>query len=247
MSDNVLVGHQWNPLAPYGFTHSFWNINTEIVISTSVILLIIIVLSLASSYALRKNENGVASFMVLSYVRLFKNMLEETMNASPLKYLSFIASLFTFIALCNTISLIPWLEEPTRDINTTIALGTISFMYVQIEAVRVGGIVEYLKDYLHPFFLMLPLNVIGKVTSIISLSFRLFGNIFGGYIILSLYNEMLSQSIFLQTLGLASGINLGLAAIFSVFEGLMQAFVFSMLSLTYLSMEVSADEDEDDL
>jgi F-type H+-transporting ATPase subunit a len=243
-SDNILSGHQWNPFEQYGYTHSFWNINTETVISTSVILLFIILISIACSRAL-KNEKSTVSFGIISYVRLFQGMLQETMNEAPLNYLSFIASLFTFIAFCNTISIIPWFEEPTKDVNTTLALGVISFTYIQIAAVSVVGWKEYLKEYLHPFFLMFPLNVIGKLTSIISLSFRLFGNIFGGFIILHLYNELLSKSVFLQMAGLASGMNIALLFVFAVFEGLMQAFVFAMLSLTYLSMEVTAEEDED--
>ena len=236
----MLSGHQWNPLEGFGCTHCFWNINTETLISTSVILLFIIIISVASSYALKK-ENSIGSFAIISYVRLFQAMLLETMNVAPLNYLSFIASLFTFIALCNTISIIPWFEEPTKDINTTLALGLISFTYVQVISISVGGWVKYLKEFLHPFFLMLPLNIIGKFTSIISLSFRLFGNIFGGYVILLLYNQMLSGSVFLQTVGLISGINFALMFIFSIFEGLMQAFVFAMLTMTYLSLEISEE------
>ena len=242
-SDNVLTGHQWNPLEHLGYTHSFWNINTEIVFSTTVILCMIIVISIACSFALKK-QNSMVAFGILSYVRLFKGMLQETMNAAPLNYLSFVASLFTFIAFCNTISIVPWLEEPTRDVNTTLALGLFSFVYVQTASIRVNGIKDYLKDYLEPFFLMLPLNIIGEVTSIISLSFRLFGNIFGGYIIVSLYKGLLSNSVFLEAAGLLSGLNIGLLFVFSIFEGLMQAFVFAMLSLTYLSMAVSDEDDE---
>lgn len=243
-SDTILTGHQWTPFEQFGYTHSFWTINADTIISTSIILLFIILISIACSYAL-KNEKSTVSFGIISYVRLFQGMLQETMNAAPLNYLSFIATLFTFIAFCNTISIIPWLEEPTKDVNTTLALGIISFTYIQIASISVGGLKAYIQEYCHPFFLMLPLNVIGKLTSIISLSFRLFGNIFGGFIILHLYNELLSKSVFLQMAGLASGMNIALLFVFAVFEGLMQAFVFAMLSLTYLSMEITAEEDED--
>ena len=241
-SSNIFSGHQWSPFEAAGFTHPFWTINTETVASTGVVLAIVIIISIAASYAL-KNEHSVASFTILSYIRLFQNMMIETMNSAPLPYLSFIASLFTFIALCNTISIIPWLEEPTKDINTTLALGLISFFYVQGAGIRVAGWKAYIQDYFHPFFLMFPLNVIGKLTSIISLSFRLFGNIFGGYVIISLYNQMVSQSFLLQSLSLISGTNIALLCIFNVFEGLMQAFVFSMLTLTYLSMQIIPEEE----
>jgi F-type H+-transporting ATPase subunit a len=243
-SSNIFSGHQWNPFISWGYTDSFWYFNTETIASTAVVLLLIVLMSFLSSRAL-KNETSVASFAIVSYVRLFQGMMIETMNSAPLPYLSFIASLFTFIALCNTISIIPWLEEPTKDINTTVALGLISFFYVQIAGIIVTGWKAYLQDYLHPFFLMLPLNIIGKLTSIISLSFRLFGNIFGGYVIISLYNQMVAQSFLLQSLSLLSGVQIALLCVFNVFEGLMQAFVFAMLTLTYLSMQIVAEEESE--
>src|SRR6185436_19701385 len=103
---------------------------------------------------------------------------------------------------CNTAPLIPWLEEPTRDLNTALALGIISFLYVQLVAVQTRGIFFYIKDFFQPFFIMLPLNVIGKLSSIVSISFRLFGNIFGGAIITKLYFTFISGSIILETMGL---------------------------------------------
>jgi len=242
-SDHILNGHQWKPFAQFGYVDSFWNINIDTIISTLVVLLFIIIISLIFSRML-KNETSTISFGILSYVRLFQGMLQETMNAAPLPYLSFIGSLFTFIAFCNIISIIPWLEEPTKDVNTTLALGIISFMYVQVASIRVGGWKSYIETYFHPFFLMLPLNIVGKLSSIVSLSFRLFGNIFGGCIILHLYNQLLSQSAILQTAGLFSGANVAMLFIFTIFDGLMQAFVFAMLALTYLSMEITPEEDD---
>jgi F-type H+-transporting ATPase subunit a len=83
---------------------------------------------------------------------------------------------------------------------------------------------------------MLPLNVIGKLSSIISISFRLFGNIFGGAIITKLYFGAIGGSIILELLGLLSGLNFLIVAFFTLFEGLLQAFVFAMLTLTYLAL-----------
>ena len=94
-----------------------------------------------------------------------------------------------------------------------------------------------------PFFVMFPLNVVGTLTLIISLSFRLFGNIFGGFIISSLYTKMISGSVLLQILALITGCNIAIMIIFGVFEGIIQAFVFSMLTLTYLSIEIISDDE----
>ena len=239
---NVLTGPQAQPFAQYGLTHSFWTINTETLISTVVVTCIIILFCFFARHALSKKK-GVARFIILKYVDGLKDLIHQTLQSSPIEHLAFIGSLFTFILLCNTISLLPFLEEPTKDLNTTLALGLISFFYVQGHSIKHNGLYLYVEEYFEPFFLMFPLNLMGTLTSIISLSFRLFGNIFGGYIISSLYFKLLSGSVVLEILGLISGANVFILIIFGMFEGIIQAFVFSMLTLTYLSMEIASEEE----
>ncbi|MGZ6251118.1 MAG: F0F1 ATP synthase subunit A [Candidatus Chromulinivorax sp.] len=240
---NLLTGHQWQPLAHYGFHHKFWTLNTDTLIGTTIVTVVIIILSL-SAYTILSKKQSLVKFMILQYVQAFQDLLQQTLYSAPVNHLAFIASLFTFIFLCNISSMLPFIEEPTKDLNTTLACGLISFFYVQIYAIKHHGLKAYLSAFLEPFFLMLPLNIIGTLTSVVSLSFRLFGNIFGGYVISTLYfNTFLATSVWLQIFGLCSGMNLGIFLLFGLFEGAIQAFVFSMLTLTYLSMEISNEEE----
>lgn len=242
---NLLTGHQWQPFTHYGLTHKFWTLNTDTLTSTIVVTIFLIILSLYAHYALQKKQS-ITKFIILKYVESFKDLLNQTLQSAPIKHLAFIGSLFTFIVCCNTISFVPFLEEPTKDLNTTLAFGLISFFYVQSNAIQHKGFKAYFADFLQPFFLMMPLHVIGKITSIISLSFRLFGNIFGGYVISNLYfNTFLTSSTYLQLFGLASGMNLFMQFVFGFFEGTIQAFVFAMLTLTYLSMEIAPEEEHE--
>lgn len=242
---NLLTGHQWQPLTDYQFTHKFWTLNTDTLLSTMVVTTLIIIFSLYAHRAIKKQQS-LAQFVILKYVESFKDLLYQTLQSAPLHHLAFIGSLFTFIFCCNIISFIPFLEEPTKDLNTTLAFGLISFFYVQGYAIHHKGINGYLSGFIEPFFLMLPLNIIGTVTSIISLSFRLFGNIFGGYVISSLYfQKVVASSLLFQFLGLITGTNFCIFLIFGFFEGMIQAFVFTMLTLTYLSMEISPEEESE--
>lgn len=243
-NNNILTGHQWQPLVKYGFTHPFWTLHTDTLIGTVIATTIIIAISLYANYVLKKKQS-VSKFIILKYVDGFKDLLTQTLQSTPLEHLAFIGSLFTFIVCCNAMSFLPYIEEPTRDLNTTLALGLISFFYVQGYAIHHKGIFQYLSDFTKPFFLMLPLNIIGTLTSIISLSFRLFGNIFGGYVIAHLSLQALESSWIIQSIGLLSGFNLAIAIIFGLFEGVIQAFVFAMLTLTYLSMEIVSDEESE--
>jgi len=209
---------------------------------TMVVTVIIIILSLYARYVLQQKKSSISKFMFLKYVDGFKDLLNQTLQSAPLGHLAFIGSLFTFILICNSVSLIPFIEEPTKDLNTTLACGLISFFYVQGHAIKYKGLGSYLHEFTQPFFLMLPLNLMGILTSILSLSFRLFGNIFGGYVISHLYFQLIATSIVFEIGGLILGTNL-LIFCFGIFEGIIQAFVFAMLTLTYLSMEIVSDEE----
>ena len=243
-AQNPLSHHVIKPFASLGLNAPFWTVQLDILISTWVVLGIIILFSLYA-YRCLKNENSLTGCATLQYVQAFQDLIEQSLHSCKLNHLAMIGTLFTFILLCNIIQFIPWLEEPTKDLNTTFALGFLSFLYVHISSIRFKGLLHYLHHYVQPFILMLPLHIIGAISSIISLSFRLFGNIFGGYIISSLYASMLSGSIIAQTIGLITGANMVIFLLFGIFEGLIQAFVFTMLTLTYLSMELTADDSEE--
>jgi F-type H+-transporting ATPase subunit a len=97
---------------------------------------------------------------------------------------------------------------------------------VHFEAIRIKGFGKYLKTYLDPFFIMAPLNVIGELAKGVSLAFRLFGNILGGAIIVMVISYLFKYT-FLQV---------GLNLFFSLFVGSIQAFVFTMLGMTYIAV-----------
>jgi F-type H+-transporting ATPase subunit a len=137
-------------------------------------------------------------------------------------------ALFMFLVLCNWIGIIPHMEEPTKDLNTPLSLGVMGFFIAHYIGIRTKGIKDYVKEYFEPFFIMMPLNLIGEVAKIVSISFRLFGNIMGGAIIILVVSH-LCYSILLPPL---------LNAFFGLFVGVIQAFVFTMLTVVYISVQV---------
>jgi len=226
---------QWSFASLIGYAESpLLNINSEIVIHTWIIMIFLALMLACVNFLLHHTTLG--RFILLKFVSFFIDLTQQSLGSFVFSHCVFAASLFIFIALCNTASIIPWLDEPTRDINTALALGIISFIYVQAVSIKTRGISSYIKDFFKPFFVMLPLNIVGKLSSIISISFRLFGNIFGGAIITKLYFTSIRGSIILELLGIVSGANFLIIAFFTLFEGLLQAFVFAMLTLTYLSL-----------
>jgi F-type H+-transporting ATPase subunit a len=239
-SGHVLDADSWS-LSWLGLKHPFFTITSSTVIYTWIIIALLALILLPVRRMLA-NKAGVGGYIVKAYVSTFMDLCEQTIGSFSFVHFSFITAIFTFILLCNTIVLLPWMEEPTKDLNTTLALGIIAFVYTQWWAIKEHGIIAYIKEYLTPIFLMLPLHVIGKLATIISISFRLFGNIFGGAIISHIWLSAIQGSILLETFGLVSGINLIILLFFGLFEGFLQAFVFAMLSLTYLSIALQGEE-----
>ena len=238
---NLAHEYYWQPFKALGFTSSFWNLTPVTLINTWVILGIIVLFVIGARLALRR-ENSVGSYLVCSLGQAFKDLVVQSLGTFNFNHFAFIASLFFFIFLCNIISMIPWLEEPTSDLNTTLGLAITSLVYAHFSSIRAHGIGVYLKHFLKPFAFMLPLNIIESFAKIVSLSFRLFGNIFGVAIISKLYLHAIGGSIPLELVGIMSGVNILIILFFVIFDGGIQAFVFSMLSLTYLAIETQQTE-----
>ncbi|HBB29894.1 MAG TPA: F0F1 ATP synthase subunit A, partial [Clostridiales bacterium] len=133
------------------------------------------------------------------------------------------------------------IRPPTADVNTTMALAIITFCMINYNAVRSKGLGARLKGLTEPMFLLTPINIIGEIATPISLGFRLFGNIVGGLIIMELFYNMLelfSTAIFganaLPIFQLV--IPLPFHIYFDLFAGLLQSFIFAMLTMVNVSM-----------
>lgn len=245
---DLVESEQWL-LSPYiGYEHPFFTVNIKTVTHTWAMLGIMILLLIPVRLALKKKD-GMVRFLALSFVQFFVDMANQALTTFSFAHFSFIATIFCFILASNMLSVIPWwqgptfmMKEPTTDLNTTFALGIISFLYIQGAAIKAQGLWLYIKGYFSPFFIMLPLNVVGKFAMIISISFRLFGNIFGGSIITEIWFQLIRGSFVFETIGMLSGINMLIVLFFGIFEGFLQAFVFAMLTLTYLSIALTGEE-----
>lgn len=243
--DLLNVPH-WQPFKQFGYTHPFFNINSVTVINTWIVILTLIACILPL-HLFFTHKKSVIRFLTMTYITTFIELVEQALGSFYYQHFCFMTTLFTFIAACNMISLIPGIEEPTQDINTTLSLGIIAFLYTQIVVIRQHGFFAYIREYFQPFFVMFPLNIVGHLASILSISFRLFGNIFGGATITHLVMAGIrgySGPTIMGIVALICGsiMLVPITIIFGVFEGLIQAFVFFMLSLTHLAMSMQTNE-----
>lgn len=132
---------------------------------------------------------------------------------------------------------IPAMEEPTKNLNVTLGLALLFVVIIgHGSALYYQGIGGYVKEYFSPGgvmgVIMFPLNVVGKLAEVVSISFRLFGNIFGGAVILFVVCGLIHYLV----------LPVALFGFFVIFVGTVQAFVFTMLALTYIAMGGAAEE-----
>jgi F-type H+-transporting ATPase subunit a len=142
-------------------------------------------------------------------------------------FFPFIATLFLYILVCNLIGLIPGFFSPTANVNTTLSMALCSFTFTHYLGLKYHG-VKYIKHFLGPVPalapLFLPIEIIGHLARILSLTLRLFGNIMGEDLVLAIL-LMLAGS-FLAPLPMM---------FLAVFTSVVQAFIFALLSIMYFA------------
>lgn len=159
----------------------------------------------------------------------FYTLTVDALGAKLAKiYAPLICALFMFLLMSNWIGVVPHLSEPTIDLNTPLGLGVMGFVLAHYAGIRAKGFKNYMKAYFEPIFFMMPLNLIGELSKVVSISFRIFGNIMGGAIIIMVVTY-LTYSLVLPPF---------LYAFFGFFVGTIQAFVFTMLTLVYIAVQV---------
>lgn len=245
MKGNIEVFHYgaWQPFATRGLTSSWWTIHSLTITNTWLVMAFFIGCALIARFLL--SYHPLSRYALLQAARSFATLCQQTLGSFVYRHFSFVFFLFTFILFCNVLpNFLPHVGEPTTDPNTTFALGLIAFIYVQYYSIVAQGLFGYLHEYITPFFVMAPMHIISKIASIISISFRLFGNIFGGAIIIQIFQMFKASSILLQIVGFVTGLNIIVLAFFGIFEGLIQAFVFAMLTLTYIALGTQTEHGE---
>lgn len=153
------------------------------------------------------------------------------------KYFTVIMLLFTFIFFNNVIGLIPGFLPPTDNFNTTLALGAFVFLYYNYQGIRAQGFVGHIKHFMGPVWylaiLIFPLELISHSVRPLSLGLRLKGNMEGDHLVLSIFSNLVPYIVPIPFY------------IIGLFVCFMQAFVFTLLTMVYISL-ATAHHDHDE-
>ncbi len=178
------------PFASLGLSGPFWTLHLDTIIHTWFAILIIVVVAVIGRWSL-KRERSLLFVAYRKSVQLFIDICAETLKSTEYRYVLFLGTLFFFTFVNCIIGLIPFLDESTKDINTTFALALASFSYITFQKIKGHGILGYLREFVEPSFVLAPMHLVGEISKIASMSFRLFGNILGGNVILSIIIEVI--------------------------------------------------------
>lgn len=204
-------------------------VNLQIMIMAWIVMAILIVLALMASRRLSWIPKGVQNIMEF-LVEFIEDMVKGSMGTHGLKYTYFFGSLFLFIFVSNMLGLIPGLASPTKDVSVTLSLAFLWVIFMQYIGIRENGLIGHLKHYLQPFAPFVVLHLLELGTRPLTLALRLFGNIYAGEILLEKLTE--NFKLVAPTAWL----------LMSVAIGAIQAFIFTVLCVSYTGLTVSHED-----
>jgi F-type H+-transporting ATPase subunit a len=222
ISPDTVVFWQWGPVTLNATILFTWLIMAILVIGSWLISR-----NLTSGFRLSRKQN-----LLEVLVKSMNDQIRAVSRQEPGRYLSFVGTLFVFIALSNLLAIVPGYHPPTGSLSTTTALALCVFIAVPLYGIGSQGIRSYFGQYVKPTWIMLPFNIIGEFSRTLALAVRLYGNIMSGTVIgaILLLIAPLFFPVIMQALGLLIG--------------LIQAYIFAILAMVYIASATRAQAGE---
>jgi F-type H+-transporting ATPase subunit a len=231
---NVKVGehHEWHV---FGVT-----LNGDTITSTLVAGAIIVLLGVLLRRSINMRKPGRLQLFFETVTKQVEDQVESTLGIQTAPFVVPLAmTLFLFILIANWLALVPspgdpeYLPPPASDVNLTYALALFVIVTMHVVGVRKRGFRGYYHHLFTPSWIMFPINLIEEIAKPLTLALRLFGNIFSGVIMVSLIALFPAYILWAPEI---------LWKLFDAFIGLIQAFIFGLLTVLYLSSVKPAEE-----
>lgn len=220
-------------LLAYKFMGQTVYITTSHVCMFIIIITIMIFALLARKKIMHAKEVPTGLQNVVEFaVETLQGFVDSSMGQHGKKYMNYVGTLFLFILLSN-ISGLFGLRPPTADYGTTFSLALITFVMIQYNNIKYNKIGAF-TGLFQPIWFLFPINLIGEIATPVSMSLRLFGNVMAGTVMMALYYGLLP--IFAKI-----GIPAALHVYFDLFSGAIQAYVFAMLTMVFITQKIEGD------
>ncbi len=203
--------------------HGFIKLNATIVFTWGLMFLLALGAKLITRKLATEHKRSRWQNLLEIVVTAIERQIEELGLSQPRKYLSFLGTLFLFIAAANLFTIIPGYKPPTASLSTTAALALCVFWSVPFFGIKEQSLGSYLKSYMEPTFIMLPFNIISELTRTLALAVRLFGNMMSGEMIIGI---LLSITPYIFPI---------VMTVLGLLTGMVQAYIFSILAAVYIA------------
>ena len=209
--------------------------NPKTLIMTWIVMAVVLLFGIMATRNMSMNRPKGAQNVFEMGWEFIRGLVNDNMD--PKKgdaLMGIVFTYFLFILVSNLIGLVPTLSSPTADYNTNLGLALCTFLLIYIFGIRYKGL-GYFKHFIKPFVFFLPITIIEDLSKPITLTFRLYGNIYAGEVLIAVLLGLLGGWMHVFGGFLVSVVWLA----FSIFVGCIQAFIFTMLSIVYVSQAVS--------
>ena len=229
-------------LEPFGFHFD----PAHPVIPNYLVMVILIVagltvLSLFVRSRLSVENPGRLQILLEDGLSALLGMMEQWIGPKGPRYFPLVGTLFVFILFSNYLGLVPGFMSPTSSLNVTLGCALTIWVYYHFQGFKEQGVVNYLKHFAVPpgspvwmAPLMLIIETISHLARVMSLSLRLFGNIFGEELVILIFFSLMPFVLPLPMMFLA------------LITGGLQAFIFALLSIIYLQGAVAVEHEQDE-
>ena len=191
---------------------------SESIVVSWIVMGVLIVLAIIITAGFRVRKLSGRQVLAEGYYNHFYGMVKNMLNHESMGYAPYICSVLFFIGLSNIFGIFGF-KPPTKDINVTAALALMSIVLVQVASIRNNGVGGWLKGFGNN-----PMNILELFTRPLSLAMRLFGNVLGAFVVMELIHIVIP-------VGAPAVVSL----YFDIFDGLLQAYVFTFLTSLFIS------------
>lgn len=203
---------------------------TDTMITSLAVSILLIMAAQTLRRAVVRRPDSAAAAVATLLVESIDGLVTDIVGRTDPLLVTLSGSLAVFIAACNVAGQLPGVHPATASIATTSALAAVVFLAVPVAGVLRRGVWRYLRSYLLPNPLFMPLHVISELSRTIALSVRLFGNIMSGHLVVAI---LVALGGFLVPMPMMA---------LDILIGLLQAYIFAILATVYVGAALSAEE-----
>ena len=194
----------------------------ESVAVTWGIILILVIASMILTSNLKIENIGKRQMIVETAVGGLQNMLEGIIGEKGKKYVPYLATVVIYLGISNIIGLFGF-KPPTKDLNVTAGLALMSIILIEWAGISNKGLKHWLKHFVEPVPIVMPINILEIFIRPLSLCMRLFGNVLGAFVVMELLKIMVPAIV-----------PIPFSLYFDIFDGLIQAYVFVFLTSLFI-------------